>query len=94
MSAEAKTGIIPFGDGSACTWSRQESAEEEAVLLKAQAEAHTYRVTTMRDRPDGAATLAQYNVPGHWLHGFSYAMEDSSRACTSASATTTRARGR
>ena len=77
MPTNAQTGIVPFGDGSAYTWSRQEPTEEEAVLLKAQAAAHTYRATTLRELADGSATLAQYDVPGHWLHGFIYTVEDS-----------------
>ena len=59
MPREAKTGIIPFGDGSAYTWSRQDLTEDEARALRAQAEACRYRLTTMRDHPDGSATLAQ-----------------------------------
>ena len=59
MPTNAQTGIVPFGDGSPYTWSRQELTEEEAVLLKAQAASHTYRVTTMRELPDGSAILAR-----------------------------------
>ena len=77
MSTDTNTGIVPFRDGSAYTWSRQELTEDEARVLRAQAEGCTYRLTTIRDHPDGSATLAQYEVPEHWLHGFVYAIEDS-----------------
>ncbi len=64
---EAKIGRMSFIDGSVVEWTRTEVPGEEARLLHDGRDARTFRVRTLRERPDGSGVVTTYTLPGAWL---------------------------
>ena len=67
---ETRTGRLAFIDGGVVEWTRRDVPEDEARLLHDGIAGRTFRVRTLRRRPDGSKVLTTYTVPGAWLNAW------------------------
>jgi hypothetical protein len=62
-----KKGVTRLADGDRIIWTREDASQEEVLQLTDRTTAMTFRVRTLRERPDGTGVVTTYGVPGLWL---------------------------
>ena len=68
ITEDVTAGTTSFADGSVVEWRHEVLSPEEASLMADHAFGQTYRVTAMRELPDGTIVVSTYLVPGAWLN--------------------------
>lgn len=68
VTGDVEEGTTNFADGSVVEWRHEVLSREEAFLVVDRALGHTYRVTTLREPPDGRVVVSTYVLTGVWLN--------------------------
>ncbi len=71
-----ETGARRLGRAGQVDWTRETVSEATVELLRQRAAEKRYRVTTLRESPDGGAVVTRYETSGRWLHVMLYDLDE------------------